>query len=130
MRSARVHPARRFAVFCFGAALAGAAVLYLWLSPPLDLLQSWLIAITGVAFFGYGYDKLTAVRGWMRVPESILLGLSFAGGTLGAYAGMNLFRHKTVKRSFRLKFWLLLALQIALVAGYYFHPEITRKFGA
>ena len=129
MHSARTHPARRFTVLCFGAVLAGAAALYLWLSPPLDLLLSWLIAVTAVAFLTYGYDKITAIRGWMRVPEAVLLGLSFAGGTLGAFAGMNLFRHKTVKRSFRVKFWLLVALQIALVTGYYFYPEIVKRLG-
>src|SRR5262249_37845976 len=52
--------------------------------------------------------------GW-RVPETTLLVLAFAGGSLGAWTAMTCFRHKTVKGKFRAVFWLLAALQIALV---------------
>ena len=61
-----------------------------------------------------------AGTGRTRVPESILLALTFAGGTVSALLGRWLFHHKTVKGSFRLKFWLVVALQIALLAAYYF----------
>ena len=86
----------------------------------LDVVISWVVAITLVTFLAYGYDKLVAGTGRTRVPESILLALTFAGGTVGALLGRWLFHHKTVKGSFRLKFWLVVALQIALLAAYYF----------
>jgi uncharacterized membrane protein YsdA (DUF1294 family) len=105
-------------VTTFGLALALAAAIW-WYGHPLDALQSWLIAITLVTFLAYGYDKAIAGSGWTRVPEKVLLVLAIAGGTIGALVGMRLFRHKTSKESFRVKFLLVIVLQIALVAAYY-----------
>jgi uncharacterized membrane protein YsdA (DUF1294 family) len=48
------------------------------------------------------------------VPERVLHGLALLGGSPGAWAGMRLFRHKTVKGSFRAVFWFILAAQVAL----------------
>ena len=39
------------------------------------------------------------------------------GGTLGAYLGMRLFRHKTIKGMFRIVFWTVVVLQLALIAA-------------
>ena len=86
---------------------------------PLNVLQSWLIAITLVTFLAYGYDKVIAGSKWTRVPEKVLLALTFAGGTIGALVGMQLFHHKTAKTGFRLKFWLISIAQIVLVVAYY-----------
>jgi uncharacterized membrane protein YsdA (DUF1294 family) len=55
------------------------------------------------------------------VPETVLHGLALAGGTLGAYVGMHLFRHKTIKGSFRLVFWVIALLQVALVLAALYH---------
>ena len=51
---------------------------------------------------------------------SVLLALTYAGGTVGALLGRWLFRHKTAKGSFRLKFWLVVVLQVGILAGYFF----------
>jgi uncharacterized membrane protein YsdA (DUF1294 family) len=82
-----------------------------------SLLFCWLAAVSVVAFGYYGYDKARATRTRSRVPEVVLHGLALGGGTLGAYAGMRLFRHKTVKGSFRLVFWIIAVLQVALVVA-------------
>lgn len=87
--------------------------------PALDWMQSWLAAITVITFLTYGYDKLIAGTGATRVPEKVLLTLAFAGGTVGAIAGMRLFHHKTSKESFLERFWLVVAVQIVVVAGWY-----------
>jgi len=79
-------------------------------------LVSWLIAINVVALGYFGFDKQrsrSATAG--RVPEAVLHGLAAAGGSLGAYAGMQLFRHKTLKGPFRILFWGIVILQIALL---------------
>ena len=60
-----------------------------------------LIIINIITFFVYGLDKLKAVNHWWRVPECVLLGLAAAGGSVGAYLGMMVFRHKTLKPLFR-----------------------------
>jgi uncharacterized membrane protein YsdA (DUF1294 family) len=85
----------------------------------LDVVLSWLVAITLVTFLVYGYDKLVAGSGRTRVPEAVLLALTFAGGTLGALLGRWLFRHKTRKTGFRIRFWLVVAVQIALLVAYF-----------
>jgi uncharacterized membrane protein YsdA (DUF1294 family) len=54
-----------------------------------------------ITFFVYGLDKLKAVNHWWRIPEWVLLGLAAAGGAFGAYLGMLVFRHKTLKPLFR-----------------------------
>jgi uncharacterized membrane protein YsdA (DUF1294 family) len=77
----------------------------------------WLLAINAVALAYYGYDKARAGANGRRVPELVLHGLVLAGGTLGAYLGMRLFRHKTIKGEFRIVFWCIVVLQVALVAA-------------
>ena len=47
------------------------------------------------------------------------LPVPIAGGTPGALLGMRVFRHKTAKESFQLKFWLVVLVQLAVVAGFY-----------
>ena len=105
-------------LFSFGLAVGGAVLLHLAL-PALDWLQAWLLSISIVTFLTYGYDKMIAGRGVTRVPERVLLGLAFAGGTVGAVLGMRFFHHKTSKESFLERFWLIVAAQIVLIAGWY-----------
>jgi uncharacterized membrane protein YsdA (DUF1294 family) len=82
-----------------------------------SLLFCWLVAVNAVIFGYYGYDKSRARASRSRVPEVMLHGLALAGGTLGAYAGMRMFRHKTIKGSFRIVFWTIAVLQIGLVVA-------------
>jgi uncharacterized membrane protein YsdA (DUF1294 family) len=48
------------------------------------------------------------------VPEFVLHTIAVAGGTPAAFCGQNLFRHKTVKGSFRRVFWLIVVLQLVV----------------
>lgn len=105
-------------VLTLGLAVTGTFLLHGWL-PALDWAQSWLLSITCTTFCTYGYDKLIAGTGATRVPERVLLTLAFAGGTVGALAGMRLFHHKTSKESFLERFWLVVAVQIVVIAGWY-----------
>ena len=57
-------------------------------------------AISLIAFCFYGADKRAAIKGRWRVPERVLLCLSFFGGAAGGILGMLLFRHKTRKAAF------------------------------
>lgn len=108
-------PRLTFGLLTFLLAIILAAVLAVL---GLDVVISWLLAITLVTFLAYGYDKLIAGTRRTRIPESVLLALTFTGGTVGALLGRWLFRHKTSKGGFRLKFWLVVALQAALLAAY------------
>jgi uncharacterized membrane protein YsdA (DUF1294 family) len=112
----KLEPVRTFGVITFGAALILTVIL--WRSASLDLVPSWLMAITLVAFLTYGYDKVIAGSDRTRVPESVLLALTFAGGTIGALLGRSFFRHKTIKASFRAKLWLVVGAQVTLLIIY------------
>jgi uncharacterized membrane protein YsdA (DUF1294 family) len=51
-------------------------------------------------FMLFGLDKIRAEEGSWRVSEGTLLGWAFFGGSIGAYAGRAIFRHKTRKQPF------------------------------
>ena len=76
---------------------------------------AWLAAVNGTTFAYYGLDKARARWASRRVPEVVLHALALLGGSLGAFAAMQLFRHKTVKGPFRVVFWLIVAVQIVLL---------------
>ena len=48
----------------------------------------------------FGLDKIRAEEGTWRVSEGTLLTWAFLGGTIGAYTGRVVFRHKTRKQPF------------------------------
>ena len=83
---------------------------------PLKILLIAYAAISFITFILYGADKSKARRGAWRIPEKVLLGLSFFGGAVGGLFGMNLFRHKTKHWYFWAVNVLGLVVQIALAA--------------
>jgi len=85
-------------VLTLGLAVTGMFLLHGYL-PALDWVQSWLLAITGMTFLTYGYDKLVAGSEATRVPERVLLTLAFAGGTVGALLGMRCFTTRPAKKA-------------------------------
>ena len=76
-----------------------------------------LIAINFIAFAAFGLDKAKARRGQYRIAESTLLLFAFIGGTLGAYAGRSLFRHKTRKQPFNSNLFSIAVLQMLALGG-------------
>ncbi len=58
-------------------------------------LWGYLFGINLIAFVLYGIDKRRSIKDKWRIPESTLLGVAFVGGGIGAWAAMQLFRHKT-----------------------------------
>ena len=81
-------------------------------------MEKWIIcalaAINMVTFILYGWDKQCARKGRWRVPEKVLLGFAFFGGSVGALLGMRAFRHKTKHRKFSILVPLFLVLHIVL----------------
>jgi uncharacterized membrane protein YsdA (DUF1294 family) len=107
----------RYTLITLGIAVVLAftlVILFRW-----DVVLSYLLAINAVAFGTYGYDKSIASGDHMRVPERVLLLLAFVGGSLGAWLGMKVFHHKTIKGEFRTRFWIVIALQGAIVVSYF-----------
>ena len=63
-------------------------------------LLALLALINLMTFMLFGLDKLRAESGAWRISEGALLAWAFFGGTIGAYAGRAIFRHKTRKQPF------------------------------
>ena len=66
----------------------------------MDALYAYLLLINALAFLLMLADKRKAKKKAWRIPESTLLTIAALGGSLGATAGMYLFRHKTRKPHF------------------------------
>ena len=79
------------------------------------MLIWYLLVVNVLTFVVYGIDKWKARRGRWRVPEATLLVLAVAGGSVGAWVAMQLFRHKTQKKKFRYGVPVLFVLQLAAV---------------
>lgn len=80
----------------------------------------WLLAATTVTFLLYGYDKAQARRGGGRVPELVLHGAALAGGFAGGWAGMYVFRHKTLHANFKIVLALATLLWLVLIYFIFF----------
>ena len=77
-------------------------------------LLYYLAAVNVLAFALMGIDKVKAKRGVWRIPEKVLFLSALIGGSIGAIAGMFVFRHKTKHLSFVLGLPAILLLQLAL----------------
>lgn len=75
----------------------------------------YLIVVNIITFFVFAIDKKRAVRNKWRIPEKTLMGLAVIGGSVGALAGMTMFRHKTRKLMFRFGIPIILIFQIAVI---------------
>ena len=82
----------------------------------------YLLAINIATFLLYGIDKYKAKKGKWRISEATLLTMATIGGSIGAWAGMRLWHHKTMHKKFKYGIPLIIIMQIALVA--YLHTII------
>jgi len=73
--------------------------------------------INVISFSLYGIDKRRAKKNRWRIRESVLLGVTWLMGGVGAWAGMRVFRHKTKHTAFVISAPLAAALQMILM-GY------------
>lgn len=94
-------------------------------------LWLWLLIINVAAFLAYGLDKLLAKlkarhEKVSRLPERNLLLLAIVGGGIGAWLGMEVFRHKTQHRSFRVVVPLFICLWLVIVTGAYLYFNVFR----
>ena len=78
------------------------------------ILVYWLILVNLAAFILYGMDKSYAKKGARRIPEKTLLLWAFLGGSIGAFLGMKVFHHKTLKPKFAVTVPLLMVLELVI----------------
>ena len=81
----------------------------------LQMITIYLVLVNAIGLFLMLSDKSRAKRNAWRITEATLMGIALAGGSVGAIAGMHLFRHKTRHPKFALGLPLILIVQIAVV---------------
>ena len=80
-----------------------------------QILLVYLLLINAAGFLLMLVDKIKATRNLWRIPEATVMGVAAVGGSIGAIAGMNLFRHKTKHAKFYIGLPVILALQVVSV---------------
>ena len=83
---------------------------------------SSLLAVNSLTFLLYGIDKYKAKKGRWRISEATLLTMAAIGGSIGAWAGMRTWHHKTMHKKFKYGIPVIIIMQIALVV--YLHTMI------
>ncbi len=73
------------------------------------------LVLNVLTFIITAYDKKLAFKKQNRVPENKLLLLVAIGGTIGGLLAMLIFKHKTSKISYLIKFFIIVILQILLI---------------
>lgn len=73
----------------------------------------YLAALNVATFVVYGLDKWKARHERWRITEAALLTLALLGGSIGAWVGMKVWRHKTQHWKFRIGVPLMLVAQTA-----------------
>lgn len=74
----------------------------------------FLLVMNIWAFYLFGQDKANAKRKQRRIREGKLLKVCFFGGAIGGIIGMNVFRHKTLKKKFSVGVPIMFVLQLIL----------------
>ncbi|MDD6027714.1 MAG: DUF1294 domain-containing protein [Bacteroidales bacterium] len=82
----------------------------------------YLLAVNSLTFLLYGIDKYKAKKGRWRISEATLLTMAAIGGSIGAWAGMRTWHHKTMHKKFKYGIPVIIIMQIAFVV--YLHTMI------
>ena len=74
----------------------------------------YLLAVNIATFLLYGIDKYKAKKSKWRISEATLLTMAAIGGSIGAWAGMRLWHHKTMHKKFKYGIPIIIIMQVAL----------------
>ena len=80
----------------------------------MNIILGYLLAVNIATFFLYGIDKYKAKKGRWRISEITLLLMAVIGGSIGAWAGMRHWHHKTMHKKFKYGIPLIITFQVAL----------------
>lgn len=119
MTRARSSPRNPVALQCALVAFTLSAALLLRVQWSVGGIAAFLVAINLTTLIAYGYDKWAAPRDGRRMPERSLHLLAAVGGSPAALLAQYVFRHKTRKRPFVVRFWLIVAGQVIVLAAWW-----------
>lgn len=81
----------------------------------MKILLIYFLIVNGFTFLITGYDKYLAIKNKRRIPEKMLFAFALFGGSAGLLLAMLIFKHKTSKSSFIVKFSAIFLIQIMVV---------------
>lgn len=84
--------------------------------PAVSAIVCLYAVLSLLTFILYAIDKTAARRQARRIPENTLHVCALLGGWPGALLARRVLRHKSVKRSFRIRLWMILLLNVLLVS--------------
>ncbi len=96
----------------------------------MELLLYYFVCVNVLTFFVYGIDKWRSTSGRLlptgrkkarqgkwRISEATLLLFAVIGGSIGAWLGMRVWRHKTMHKKFKYGIPAILMIHIIII-GY------------
>ncbi|MDV3427367.1 MAG: DUF1294 domain-containing protein [Bacillota bacterium] len=78
------------------------------------MIKYYFILVNFLGFLFMYIDKEKAKAGKWRIKESTLLLIALIGGSLGSYAGMKVFRHKTKHAKFKYGIPFIILIQLLI----------------
>ena len=72
----------------------------------------YLASINAITFIVYGIDKLKAKNAKWRISEATLIFFAIIGGSIGAWLGLQVWRHKTQHKKFYIGIPVIIILQV------------------
>ena len=80
----------------------------------MNIILYYLLAVNIATFLLYGIDKYKAKKNQWRISEATLLTMAAIGGSIGAWAGMRLWHHKTMHKKFKYGIPIIIILQVTI----------------
>lgn len=78
----------------------------------LQIIIYALFVLNLITFIIYGIDKFKAKKAKWRISEATLILLAVIGGSIGAWLGLQVWRHKTQHKKFFIGIPMILTLQV------------------
>ena len=78
----------------------------------LHIIIYGLFALNLITFIIYGLDKFKAKKAKWRISEVTLILLAVIGGSIGAWLGLQVCRHKTQHKKFFIGIPAIITLQV------------------
>ena len=78
----------------------------------LQIIIYALFALNLITFIIYGIDKFKAKKAKWRISEATLILFAVIGGSIGAWLGLHVWRHKTQHKKFFIGIPMILTLQV------------------